>query len=269
MKAVTLLYHDIVKNSDFSSSGFKGSDADFYKLDKEVFINQIQMLIKNKNLNTDDLNCLHSKHTDASNVPFYITFDDGGISFNTEIASILESVGWRGIFFISTQYIDSAGFMTKHQIQDLHKRGHVIGSHSCTHPRCFSDLTLKELQNEWGTSKKELEHIISSSVSTASVPGGFLSKAVIETAESAGYLSLFTSEPQTKINHFGKMDILGRYCITQATSNKEVMAYSSKNTNFTQVWQYLFWNFKKLVKKYLRGIYAIVRMFMMDKRQRL
>ena len=38
MKAITLLYHDVVKNNDYQSSGFQSSDADYYKLDENEFI---------------------------------------------------------------------------------------------------------------------------------------------------------------------------------------------------------------------------------------
>ena len=77
------------------------------------------------------------------------TFDDGGISFLTIIAPILEKYNQKGIFFISTQYIDTPLFLTKKQIKELRERGHIIGSHSHSHPQNISELANSDLLEEY------------------------------------------------------------------------------------------------------------------------
>ena len=56
------------------------------------------------------------------------------------------SFGWRGHFFITTGRIGSAGFVNEAQIRDLRRRGHVIGSHSSTHPTRMSYLPWEQME---------------------------------------------------------------------------------------------------------------------------
>src|SRR4029077_10963083 len=70
--------------------------------------------------------------------PLILTFDDGGVSAYNCTGDILEQFGWHGHFFVSTNYIGTRGFVSPAQIRTLRKRGHVIGSHSCSHPERMS-----------------------------------------------------------------------------------------------------------------------------------
>jgi hypothetical protein len=53
---------------------------------------------------------------------------------------------------------------------------------------------------------------------TASVPGGDISGAVLESASDAGFQHLFTSEPWTTPRRVGNCWILGRLCLKTGTS---------------------------------------------------
>ena len=77
-------------------------------------------------------------------------------------ASLLESRGWRGHFFIVTGRIGKPGFVTARQIRELHERGHHIGSHSHSHPDAFSELSDEELIREWSESRRILGEILGS-----------------------------------------------------------------------------------------------------------
>ena len=75
-------------------------------------------------------------------LPFLITVDDGGVSYYTVVADRLERLGWRGHCFVTTDMIGQRGFLTRRQIRELDGRGHIIGSHSASHPtRCGSTPT--------------------------------------------------------------------------------------------------------------------------------
>src|SRR5205823_11855730 len=99
-----------------------------------------------------------------------LTFDDGGASAITTIAPMLEEFGWRGHFFITTDYIDAPGFLTREQIRELHRRGHVIGSHSCSHRGRMSSQPAERLVREWGISKEILSGLLGEEVTTGAVP---------------------------------------------------------------------------------------------------
>jgi len=63
-------------------------------------------------------------------------FDDGGTSA-VSIGDALAVRGWKGHFFIVTGLIGSRTFLTGAEIRYLHSCGHVVGSHSDTHPDIF------------------------------------------------------------------------------------------------------------------------------------
>ena len=67
-----------------------------------------------------------------------ITFDDGGVSALQTTADLLEKYGWRGVFFVTTDRIGTPTFLNADHVRELHRRGHVIGSHSCSHPERMS-----------------------------------------------------------------------------------------------------------------------------------
>jgi len=256
MKAVTLLYHDVIQNEDYAASGFQSGDANFYKLTEETFVEHLEAICQKYQLKAEGLKALSlNGHT-----PFFISFDDGGSSFLNPIADILERLGWVGIFFISTDYIDTPGFLTRDEVKELADRGHIIGSHSCSHPVKITNYSYDEILAEWSKSKDVLESIIGTEVTTASIPGGFLSKDIEKSAAEAGYLSLFTSEPQKKIYFVDGCMVLGRYSIAQGATTKVAVRLANKRFSPYQARQYAFWNVKKFAKKYCGALYAWFRL---------
>jgi len=257
VKAVTLLYHDVVENAEFSSSGFKGGDADFYKLTDEEFSTHIKAIsaegFKAKNL---------SKLIDGNltGTTQFLTFDDGGRSFLKPIADILEKNQQIGLFFISTDFIGTPGFLTEEEIKALHARGHVIGSHSCSHPKKISDCTREELLHEWAESKRILSEIIGEEVLSGSIPGGFLSEAVVKAAVDSGYKVLFTSEPLKRITKYEGCYLVGRYSLTQGMGYKSAISLSKLHLSHKQLKQFVLWNVKKFLKRYFGGIYRQIRL---------
>lgn len=194
--SIVLMYHDVV-NRLHPKSGFQKVGALQYTLDSRVFSEQVNKY---------------------SNENVIFSFDDGGESFYTEIAHVLEHYNQSGIFFISTQYIDTPYFLTKNQIKELDERGHVIASHSHTHPKVISELSYEEIVNEWKLSKSILEEIVGHAVTVASVPGGAVSKDIIRAAAEAGYKTLYTSEPTTDIRNEFEVEVIGRYTISKDTT---------------------------------------------------
>ena len=66
------------------------------------------------------------------------TFDDGTLDHYTHAAPILEKYGYRGIFCITTGYMDGTSAwdypcMSRKMIKELSDRGHEVASHTVTH----------------------------------------------------------------------------------------------------------------------------------------
>src|SRR5437879_9095462 len=126
------------------------------------------------------------------------TCNDGRVSAPTAIAWIQDRYGWRAHFLITTDYIGKPAFLNEDQIRALRKSGHVIGTHSGSHPRRMSALGWEELLEEWSRSTKTLSDVLGEPVTVASVPGGCYSRRVAAAAAASGIKALFTSEPRSE-----------------------------------------------------------------------
>ena len=139
-----------------------------------------------------------------------LTFDDGGKSA-VAIGDALTARGWKGHFFIVTGLIGSRTFLTGAEIRYLHGCGHVVGSHSDTHPDIFREQPWARMIEEWRVSRDKLAQLLGAPCRTASVPGGDSSQAVLASADAAGLEYLFTSEPVLQPQRVGTCWILGRF----------------------------------------------------------
>ena len=69
----------------------------------------------------------------------------GGVSFHTPIADMLEPLGWRGHFFITTGRLGQPGFLTSAQVRELHARPCGIGTltRMQVFPSCHGPVPLR------------------------------------------------------------------------------------------------------------------------------
>ncbi len=246
MQAATLLYHDVVPTGQLDSSGFCGAVANRYKLTCDAFDAHLLAIAVCRNLTVSTARELLREPANRQ-CPGLFSFDDAGVSAITEITERLEVLGWRGHFFVPTNYIGQPGFLSAAQILELHERGHVIGTHSCSHPRRLNELSDHELQAEWTDSSAILSDIVGEPMFCGSVPGGFYSLRVAAAAERAGLKILFTSEPVCRWTNHGSLLIAGRLPIvdhTPATKAAKLVVADS----MTVLRERLLWNSKKLTK---------------------
>ena len=239
------MYHDVVSRDQRDSSGFPGADAALYKLTPERFRDHIQAIrrrAEDKPLTAPALKAL--KTLPERPTRFFITFDDGGLSAFTTTACILEEAGWRGHFFVTAGRVGQKAFMSREQIRELHRRGHVIGSHSLSHPPRMSRCSWDEMLREWSVSVKILSDILGERVSVASVPGGSYSKQVARAAAESGIEILFTSEPTASPKVVDGCTVLGRYVIQRWTAPETAAAIAAGRIA-PRLGQMIFWNAKK------------------------
>jgi peptidoglycan/xylan/chitin deacetylase (PgdA/CDA1 family) len=152
-----------------------------------------------------------------------LTFDDGGKSA-LHTADELSRRGWSGHFFIITGRIGERTFLDAAGIRYLRRCGHVIGSHSHTHPDIFREQTKAQMVAEWRTSRDRLADLLGEPCTVASVPGGDISPLVLESAGAAGLSFLFTSEPRLAPRSVGGCWIMGRFCPKATTPPARIRA---------------------------------------------
>ena len=254
MTLVSLLYHDIVGPGESASSGFGGADADVYKLERDQFAAHLASIAA---VVRDCPVVSTPAPPDDSGRKLAFTFDDGGVSA-LSAADMLEERGWRGYFFVTTDYVGARGFLTAPHVRELDARGHVIGSHSCSHPPRISHCPPAQLDHEWRDSIQALEAITGKPCLTASVPGGYYSRRVARAAAAAGLRLLFTSEPVHRVDAVDGCTVLGRYSIQRGTAAAAAAAIA-RGDRAPRWRQYLLWNAKKVAKQLGGAQYIAVR----------
>lgn len=217
LKPITIGFHDVV-DEILSARPAAAGHTTVYSIDRRTFRAHLEAIRMSAGAAVvQRVRQDHISSYDPPDSSVLLTFDDGTIGCLTCAAPELESLGWRGHFFIATSWIGKPGFMDYKDIADLHLRGHVIGSHSVSHPERMSHLSASRLIGEWSESCKTLAAITGSAVTVASVPGGYCSRMVCRTAAACGIRVLFTSEPTTRVRVVDGCTVLGRYAVRRST----------------------------------------------------
>ncbi len=244
IRITALLYHDVVPRPCYQASGFQGADADIYKLDCDEFRRHMHRIAAGSALRPE---ILTDADGSAAGRHLLLTFDDGGVSAFEHTAGILAEFNWPGYFFVTTGRVGTPGFLDEKQVRVLRRAGHAIGSHSSTHPLRMAALNPAQLDLEWSESVARLADILGERVTTASIPGGYYSRAVASAAARAGIRVLFTSEPVTRTATVDGRLVVGRFSVQQGVSEDWVASVVA-NRLAPRARCYLGWNGKKLLK---------------------
>ena len=243
------MYHDLYVH-DKSESGFQTVGSMPYKVKSEVFERHVKAVKEYTNSH---------KNTEVE-----FSFDDGGVTFLTLAAPILEKYGMRGTFFITTKYIDTEGFLSSKQLKELAQRGHLVGAHSHTHA-LLNTLSHKDLIDEWRISTEIIKDKIGH-CDVASIPNGASSDLVLREAQKAGIKILYTSEPSTKEKFFNKMRLIGRYTVVDGMDENAVMRIIT-DSNYRRK-MYIKRLFLKTARKLMGSAYFKVRTMILKAKQK-
>ncbi|WP_173083447.1 polysaccharide deacetylase family protein [Fundidesulfovibrio magnetotacticus] len=205
MNTYNIMFHDVV--DAYTRSGFQNKAAHPYKHSTQQFEQYLHTLTS-LNIKACTINDLDPASPENR---MLFTFDDGGLSF-LHAADFLERFEIRGHFFITTNRIGAPYFIDKSGIRNLLARGHIIGSHSHTHPHPFCRLTAERQKDEFMTSKHILEDITGERCITGSIPGGDIDSSTYVNIANLGYDYIFTSEITTKQIDVEGTSYLGRIC---------------------------------------------------------
>lgn len=211
----SLMYHEVT--DDPATSGFQRPGAAPYKHSIAAFSEHLTRIAGAPTAPGLVVDVDFSRPTRS----LLLTFDDGGRSALTA-AGLLERFGWRGHFFIVTSLTGSRGFLDPEGIRALRAAGHLIGSHSHTHPGIFREQSVRKMVEEWRTSCDMIAQILGEPCVAAAVPGGDISRRVLDSASTAGLHYLFTSEPWLAPRRLGDCWILGRYSVKASTKASRV-----------------------------------------------
>ena len=263
MRSLAIMYHDVVENGDFASSGFSGEGAHVYKLRREDFERHLEAI--RAAIPADAVSRIAARR-EWTLPPVFLTFDDGGASALHPTADLLERCGWRGHFFVTTDRIGAPGFLSVPQVRELHQRGHVIGSHSASHPSRMAALPRADIDREWRESIARLSEIAGDPIRVASVPGGFYSRDVARSAAASGIEVLFTSEPTASAAVVDGCLVLGRYVVQRSMGPEWSAGFAAGRPS--ACWpQSALWKAKRIAKTVGGGAYLKLRQAILDRRR--
>jgi peptidoglycan/xylan/chitin deacetylase (PgdA/CDA1 family) len=221
------MYHEVTDEP--TSTGFQRPSALPYKHPTREFEANLEQIARAEAMprRIDRLG--------SGNRHLLLTFDDGGASA-LHAADMLERHGWPGHFFIVTGLIDTPCFLGKADIRDLHARGHLVGSHSHSHPDVFRQLQPAQMHEEWAHSRQLLEDVLGEAVTAAAIPGGHGDRLTERTAAAAGYAYLFTSVPTQRPWRTDEMLCLGRVCPKRGTRLSRIARLASGRGFGRELW---------------------------------
>jgi len=259
MKAISIGYHDVYAQGLTATD--EVSDArNMYSLSHDEFCSHLRAVRQSK----CQIGTVAARGNWNGQPPVFLTFDDGALSAYSRIAPELEKCGWRGHFFVVTDWIGKRGFLNREQLCDLQHRGHIIGSHSKSHPERMSELSYEELIDEWEQSSAVLSSVLRQPVKVASIPNGYYSDQVALAAARAGIEILFTSEPTATVDRVGGCVVLGRYFIRK--HDAPGLSGSLASGRLWPQWrQTISWAMKMPVKKLAGERYIAARRYLISK----
>ena len=190
---VALLYHDVHPGDAFDY-GRLGDSATLYHVSEPAFRTHLD-IIDNAGLQCLDDDamraCLSGRgKPDAAGL--VLCFDDGWNGAVECAAPVLAERRLPAFFFITTGLVGRRFFAGAAALRRLDPVLFTVGSHGVTH-RMLTGLRPDDIRAELCDSRRALEDLLGRPVACLSLPGGAISRRVVEIAEEAGYTSLFTS----------------------------------------------------------------------------
>lgn len=181
-----------------------------------------------------------------------LTFDDGDQSFYKHAHRILKARGYKGLFFITTDLIDSReDFCDWPELKEMAEMGMEIQCHGQTH-RFFDDLSAEESKSEFETAKNALELNTGQKVYAISFPGGRFKQRDLEIGRSLGYTAFYTSEIGALTGkQVEGMSPLPRLAIRQNTNINTFLLMANGDKSYIR--KEAFKNFVKMMIKKLLG----------------
>lgn len=207
----SFMYHEVT--DDPETSGFQRPRAKSYTLSRRAFAAHLDRF---ENAPVAPSSVLDIDFNQAAR-HVLLTFDDGGKSALHSSEELLRR-GWIGHFFIVTSFIGRPNFINEAEIRHLQSCGHVVGSHSHTHPNILREQPLRRVSEEWRVSRDILSNILGEPCVVASIPGGHMSRRILQCSVHSGFTHLFTSEPWLSPRALAGCRLLGRYSVRAGTS---------------------------------------------------
>ncbi len=134
-----------------------------------------------------------------------LTFDDGYRDFYTDVFPILRRNNVKATVYIVNNFLDLPNNLTRQQLLEIGKSGLVdIGAHTMNHSY-LAGLSLSTVKFEVEQSKKDLEKLLGTKVTSFAYPYGAFDNQAVEAVKNAGFDTAVTTilgRQATNINRY-------------------------------------------------------------------
>lgn len=203
MQAIALEEKILLPITTYHSIGEADPTSELYEytLSAEHFEKHLQYIKANgyTTLTFDELKEYLKDGKDVPHKSILITFDDGYRSQYNIAYPLLREYGMKATFFVITAKIDTLGFMSWDELEEMRDVGFQIASHTHSHSE-LSQLSEEDIHYELSNSKKLLEKKLGIKVSTFAYPEENPTSNVSITAKNLGYTFGRSSNPQRFVN---------------------------------------------------------------------
>lgn len=134
----------------------------------------------------DDLEFLQNEQSLIPTKRAVLTFNGGYRSHYAIAAPLLERYGYRGVFFVNSDYVGNPGYMDWKDLKALRKKGHQIGSYS-RNETLLDSLSENLAWNSIKQSRNRIEGNLKARINVIRYPDGAYNADTLNLAKKAGY----------------------------------------------------------------------------------
>jgi len=165
-----------------------GAAADDYTVPVAAFVEQLDWLASHgfHTVSLHDLAEWRQRRAPLPDKAIILTFDDGKADALGIVLPALRKRGMRATFFVITDLVGRAGYLTWDGVRALADAGMEIGSHTATHPR-LPDLSDARVQYELVESRLTLQAELHRPVEALAYPYNSVRARIEKAASAAGY----------------------------------------------------------------------------------
>ncbi len=165
-----------------------GAAADDYTVPVAGFEEQLDWLASHgfHTVSLHDLAEWRQRRETLPDKAIILTFDDGKADALGIVLPALRKRGMRATFFVITDLVGRAGYLTWDGVRALADAGMEIGSHTATHPR-LPDLPDARVQSELVESRRTLQGELHRPVEALAYPYNSVRARIEKAARTAGY----------------------------------------------------------------------------------
>jgi len=246
-----LTYHKVLPVAD--------EQAEFYSVSAAQLENHIDLLRERTFSILSPADLLDYRDERAGHV-CVLTFDDGTLDHFDLVKPTLERKNCRGLFFVPTDKLDNPGRLTREQICQLSKAGHIIGSHSHEHIR-LDRLPEEDIRVQLELAQEHLGALVGKPPLFMAPPGGFFNPLIRRVAMESGLRVIRTM----RWGYNQKPDLMALECVPVnrfLTKTEFCHILEGRNMQFV-------YRAKEVAKRLMPGrLYEALRGFVFDVRSR-